>query len=899
MKATSDGVWTGEKPIDYALPLLIIQLCLIAVFSRTFAIILKPLRQPRVIAEMLGGIVLGSSCMGYIPGFTDAIFPKDSLTVLTTIANVGLLYFLFTVGLELDMRSIAKTGRTAMIIAVVGICVPFALGIGTSFALRQVLQVDSAFGPFVVFMGVAMSITAFPVLARILAERKMLTTDVGQMAMSAAAVDDITAWVLLALAVALSTPDASPIVALWILLCGVAFVVVMFVAVRPMMAWIARRVTPGEPVPEWIVGVVLVGVLLCGFVTDTIGIHGIFGAFIFGLVLPKDGPLPSLVMEKIEDFTSIILLPLYFASSGLAVKFQSISGAAAVGMIFLVIGTACVGKIGGIMSSAMIAGLPMRKSLVLGVLMNTKGLVELIVLNIGLSKKVITQEIYSIMVIMALVTTFMTTPLVMMLYKPARRKLPHTTKVEELAMVNGELRLLVCVHGMKNLPAMLNLTEVSRGTRKRPLRVFLMHLMELSERSSAIMMVTRVRRDGRPYWSKESEQAGRDQVVVAFQAYSQLSRVNVQPLTAISKFDNMHEDICITAADRRSNLIVVPYHKFMTPDGSMEAVHPGFQMVTRRVLRAAPCSVAILVDRGFGGFSHLSPTAVSYRIAVLFFGGPDDREALTVARRMEEHPGVSFSVVRFVATEEVELGFVVAQQEQHSLVHASGSGSGHGHAHKGGDKTVSFLVPVDKVEVDRERELDDSALAPIIDKARQEEALAAKEAAAEASVDGEGGEGGVGASGSVRKRRMVYEERQVEDPVAALTAASLDDYDLVIVGRGRRSTALVAQIAAQRTPFRSYFHGPAAMHLGRFGHSGGSSHEGGSELGPVGDMLVEMEGKASILVVQQHDPHLMRSSHQVADINMLMTVSRDAQDTPAADAVREQPVEARSGIEEV
>ncbi|CAI5965841.1 unnamed protein product [Closterium sp. NIES-65] len=798
--------------------------------------------------------------MGYIPGFTEAIFPKDSLTVLTTVANVGLLYFLFTVGLELDMRSVAKTGRAALLIAVVGITLPFALGIGTSFALRAVLTVKSSFGPFVIFMGVAMSITAFPVLARILAERKLLTTDVGQMAMSAAAVNDVAAWILLALAVALSTPGASAAVAAYILLCGVAFVVVMFVAVRPLMAWIARRVTPDEPVPEWIVGVVLVGVLLCGFVTDTIGIHGIFGAFIFGLVLPKDGPLPSLVIEKIEDFTSIILLPLYFASSGLAVQFQSISGAGAVGMIFLVIGTACVGKIGGSMASAMMAGLPLRKSLVLGVLMNTKGLVELIVLNIGLAKEVITEEIYSIMVIMALVTTFMTTPLVMMLYKPARRKLPHTTKVEELAMVNGELRLLVCVHGMKNLPAMLNLTEVSRGTRKRPLRVFLMHLMELSERSSAIMMVTRVRRDGRPYWSKESEQAGRDQVVVAFQAYSQLSRVNVQPLTAISKFDNMHEDICITAADRRSNLIVVPYHKFMTPDGSMEAVHPGFQMVTRRVLRAAPCSVAILVDRGFGGFSHLSPTAVSYRIAVLFFGGPDDREALTVARRMEEHPGVSFSIVRFVATEEVELGFVVAQQEQHSLVHASGSGSGHGHAHKGGDKTVSFLVPVDKVEVDRERELDDAALAPIIDKARQEEALAAKEAAAEASVDGEGE-----ASGSVRKRKMVYEERQVEDPVAALTAASLDDYDLVIVGRGRRSTALVAQIAAQRTPFRSNFHGPAAMNLGRFGHSGGSTHEGGSELGPVGDMLVGVEGSASILVVQQHDPHLMKSPYQVAD----------------------------------
>ena len=173
----------------------------------------------------------------------------------------------------------------------------------------------------------------------------------------------------------------------------------------------------------------------------------------------------------------------------------------------------------------------------------------------------INQEIYTIMVIMALVTTFMTTPLVMLLYEPARERLPHTTKVEQLA--EEELRLLVCLQGMKNMPAMLNLMEVSRGMRRRPLRVFLMHLMELSERSSAIMMVTRVRKDGRPYWSKEAEREGRDQVVVAFQAYAQLSRVAVQPLTAISGFQDMHEDICTTAAEKRANLIIMPYHRAM------------------------------------------------------------------------------------------------------------------------------------------------------------------------------------------------------------------------------------------------------------------------------------------------------------------------------------------------
>ena len=154
------------------------------------------------------------------------------------------------------------------------------------------------------------------------------------------------------------------------------------------MAWVTHHVVDNEPMPEWIVAVTLVLVLICGFVTDTIGIHGIFGAFVFGLIIPKDGPFPALILEKIEDFTTIILLPLYFASSGLAVNFQSLNGGSSVALLFLVLATAIIGKIGGTLIASLLARLPFRKSLVLGILMNTKGLVELIVLNIGLSKNV-------------------------------------------------------------------------------------------------------------------------------------------------------------------------------------------------------------------------------------------------------------------------------------------------------------------------------------------------------------------------------------------------------------------------------------------------------------------------------------------------------------------------------
>lgn len=841
---TSDGAWSGEKPIHYALPLLIIQLVLIIVFSRFFALLLRPLRQPRVIGEILGGIVLGTSVFGHVPGFSHDIFPKESRIVLTTVANLGLLYFLFMVGLELDLRSLRRTGRPAMIIAAVGITLPFALGIGTSFVVRDVLDLKSKVGPFIVFMGVAMSITAFPVLARILAERKLLTTDVGQMAMSAAAVNDVVAWILLALAIALSTPGASSAIVAWILLSGVAFLIFMFTAVQWGMGQIGKLVVDNEPIPEWIVALTFVGVLISGFCTDTIGIHGIFGAFVFGLIVPKDGPFPSLILEKLEDFTSIILLPLYFASSGLNVNFESIKGGGSVGLLFLVIGTACAGKILGTLIASLAMGIPYRKGLALGVLMNTKGLVELIVLNIGLAKQVITTEIYTIMVIMALVTTFMTTPLVMLIYEPARERVPHTkTRVEQ---ADEELRVLAGVHGMKNLPSVLNLTEVFRGTRKRPLRVFLMHLVELSERSSAIMMVTKVRKDGRPFWSKEAEREGQDQVVVVFQAYARLSKVNVQPLTIISGFNNMHEDICAAANEKRSNIIILPYHKHIAFDGTMDMGSHGFQNVNRRVLKSAPCSVGILIDRGFGGYSQVSPSNVAKRIAVLFFGGPDDREALFLGRRMAEHPGVSLVVIHMKqAEEEAALHLSMEQAEASGQKQGTGdiSASDEGSFIGGGMvRAVSFMLPLDKVSVDQETQLDNLALAPLLNTAVAAQATELENEAA-ATEDRELGD--IAEKQEKPQQKIKLETRFVKDPVAAVMILALEEYDLIIIGRGRRCFPLVAQIAAQRTPFH---HASASL--------GGSSRESSSELGPVGDILAHVESKSSVLVVQQHDPAL-------------------------------------------
>lgn len=654
MKATSNGVFQGDDPLHFALPLAILQICLVLVVTRVLAFLMRPLRQPRVVAEIIGGILLGPSALGRNQNYLHAIFPARSLTVLDTLANLGLLFFLFLVGLELDPKSIRRTGKKALGIAIVGISLPFALGIGSSFILRATISKGVNSAAFLVFMGVALSITAFPVLARILAELKLLTTDVGRMAMSAAAVNDVAAWVLLALAIALSGSDQSPLVSLWVLLSGCIFVISCIILLPPIFKWLSQRCHEGEPVDEMYICATLAAVLAAGFITDTIGIHAMFGAFVIGVLVPKDGPLAGALVEKVEDLVSGLFLPLYFVSSGLKTNVATIQGLQSWGLLVLVIFTACFGKIFGTVMVSFYCKVPIREALALGFLMNTKGLVELIVLNIGKDRKVLNDQTFAIMILMAVFTTFITTPLVVAVYKPAKRArmADYKYRTIERKNPNSQLRILACFHSQRNVPSLLNLLESSRGTEKhQELCVYALHLMELSERSSAILMVHKARRNGLPFWNK-GHRSNSGNIVVAFEAYRQLGRVSVRPMTSISSISDMHEDICTTAEGKRAAIIILPFHKHQRLDGSLETTRSDFRWVNRRVLERAPCSVGIFVDRGLGGSSHVAASNVSYSITVLFFGGRDDREALAYGARMAEHPGIRLTVIRFLVERE-------------------------------------------------------------------------------------------------------------------------------------------------------------------------------------------------------------------------------------------------------
>ncbi|XP_038881699.1 cation/H(+) antiporter 18-like [Benincasa hispida] len=673
MKATSDGVFQGDNPLNFALPLAILQICLVVLLTRILSFLLRPVRQPRVIAEIVGGILLGPSALGRNLSYLHTIFPPRSLTVLDTLANLGLLFFLFLVGLELDLKSLRRTGKRAMCIAFAGITVPFVLGIGTSIVLRSTISKGVNEAALLVFMGVALSITAFPVLARILAELKLLTTDVGRMAMSAAAVNDVVAWILLALAIALSGSGHSPLVSLWVFLSGAGFIIFCTFSIPPVFRWMTQRCSEGEPVKELYICATLSIVLAAGFMTDLIGIHALFGAFVVGVLIPKEGPFAGALVEKVEDLVSGLFLPLYFVSSGLKTNVATIKGGKSWGLLVLVIFNACFGKIVGTVSVSLLCKMPLKESVALGFLMNTKGLVELIVLNIGKDRKVLNDQTFAIMVLMAIFTTFITTPAVMAFYKPAKKQTKSNYKHRKLERENpnSELRILACFHSYGNIPATINLIEASRGIEKKEgLCVYALHLMELTERSSAILMVHKARKNGVPFWNKGRVDS--NQIVVAFEAFRQLSRVSIRPMTAISALSNMHEDICSSAEMKRAAIIILPFHKHQRLDGSLETTRTDYRAVNRKVMEQAPCSVAILIDRGLGGGSHVNASNVSSTITVFFFGGPDDREALAFGKRMAEHPGISLHIVRFTPSDDFAVESVAIDVNKKNIADSDG-----------------------------------------------------------------------------------------------------------------------------------------------------------------------------------------------------------------------------------
>ena len=375
------SVWDPSNPIV----VFIYQASIIIILSRALHYPLKFLRQPRVIAEIIGGIILGPSVLGRIPGFTTAIFPTSSIPVLSLAANLGLVLYLFLIGLETDFRFLINNWKTAASVGAAGMALPFGCGAAIAWGLYNEFRLDSglvpiSFGTYLLFIAVAMAITAFPVLCRILTELKLLHTQVGIVVLSAGVANDVVGWILLALCVALVNAG-NGLVALYVLLIALGWILFLVYLVRPVLVWVLRKSGSIENGPtQGIVALTMIMVLASAFFTQVIGIHAIFGAFLMGLIIPHDGGFAIKMTEKIEDLVCALFLPLYFALSGLNTNLGLLNTGIAWAYVVGVLAIAFITKISGGAIAARLTGKVWRESFTIGSLMSCKGLVELIVL---------------------------------------------------------------------------------------------------------------------------------------------------------------------------------------------------------------------------------------------------------------------------------------------------------------------------------------------------------------------------------------------------------------------------------------------------------------------------------------------------------------------------------------
>ncbi|KAG4305954.1 hypothetical protein PORY_000864 [Pneumocystis oryctolagi] len=644
------GIFSGKSPSVYnpenPITLFIIQCVVIIGFCRLLHLPLSRLKQPRVIAEIIAGILLGPSALGKIPYFNKHIFPKDSLVILNLASNIGLVFFLFVVGMEVDVRVIRRHYKAALSVGLGSLLLPFVGGIAVAYGLNKEFNdnKNTNLTVFFIFIGTAFSITAFPVLARILTELKLLQENVGIVVLSAGVGNDIVGWVLLALTIALVNAG-SVIISLYVFLLGIAWMLVLIYIIRPIFIWLAKKTKSFENGPtEFMIAITFFVVLSSAFITDIIGVHPIFGGFLAGLIIPHIGDFAVKVTEKVEDLITILFLPLYFASSGLKTDVSLLNDRISWAWTICIICTVIVTKVVGSSLAARVNGLLWRESFTIGVLMSCRGLIELIVLNVGLNTHILNSKIFTMFVVNAVITTSLTTPSVLFLYPIWYREKVKRWRAGEINwdntltrfnLKNESLlhnsfiptvtdRLMVILNRMEHLPSLMAfirlfapvssiqidcLTDTSSNTQfptestEKPLLVHGFRLIELTQRTSAIIKV-----------SDNEENNKLDPLMNVFRAFAHLNRLRISGCLKFASEEEFSNCVTKQAKDIKADLLIIPW----STDGSisdesernLRLIPSSFvqKYTTERhneyvesIFDNAHCGVGVLIDRGLAG----------------------------------------------------------------------------------------------------------------------------------------------------------------------------------------------------------------------------------------------------------------------------------------------------------
>ncbi|KAK9283621.1 hypothetical protein L1049_011871 [Liquidambar formosana] len=645
---TSIQMCVQNQKTNFAIVLLyIVGYILMMVLCNFMHALLKPLSQPRIVSETILGMIFGN-----IKGiYKGGPFEKSLPQTLKNISEFGMICYMFVLGLEMEPLVLLRGLTREAKVSYAGILSAFVLGFVTIKFFMP--SFDGSRLEFILALSITLAGTASPVLTRLITNLKIGKSDIGRFVVIAGVHSDFVCTLILCIGFVLLptriyfTSNTNPLH-----MAGALLLQAMFTSkFGPLvMNWVNKENPEGKPMKGSHLVISVAFVVLTCVCSPSVMYSSILSAFISGICLPRKGRISKMMVSKVNYLLNTIFYPLLFFWVGMVAdvtKFEAENGWTweALVVIFMV---TTLGKVFGTVVSGVLLGFHWPESVAIGLLLATKGHFHMFLAVVAIDKKLATTTTGIVIIIVFFLTVIYTPSVVSYIIERAKKRSPNQKMALQWLDPLNELRILQCLHGLQNVPSTISFMEISRGTADPGTVVYVTDMIELTEQVAA----TLVHREGVEAVTVSDKEVTemRDQITRAVQNYLQENSegITLRRMLALSTINNMHQDVCILAEDLMVSLIILPFHNFRRADGELEQIHPGFRYVNRKVLRHAPCSVGILVDRGLGMINRISRSCVSLNAAVIFIGGKDDREALAYASRVARHPGVSLTVIRFL-----------------------------------------------------------------------------------------------------------------------------------------------------------------------------------------------------------------------------------------------------------